>query len=300
MTANFVSHEHCLAHEQGPGHPERPERLRVILDALRGPGWRDRLVWHEAPPAAREALLRVHPPTHVDRIAKASERGGTRLDPDTVTNAASWDAAARAAGGTVLATDLAVDGAGHGFAAVRPPGHHAEASRAMGFCLLNNVVVGARHALSAGVARVLIVDWDVHHGNGTQALVDQDPAIRFISLHQWPWYPGTGAAAERGVGNVWNLPRAPGLAREHYVGDLLAAIDEASTGWPPELVLVSAGFDSMAGDPLGGFTLAAQDYAVVTTRLIELGAPVVAILEGGYDLSNLVEGVEATVSALSG
>jgi acetoin utilization deacetylase AcuC-like enzyme len=244
--------------------------------------------------------LRVHPPTHVDRIAKASERGGTRLDPDTVTNAASWDAAARAAGGTVLATDLAVDGAGHGFAAVRPPGHHAEASRAMGFCLLNNVVVGARHALSAGVARVLIVDWDVHHGNGTQALVDQDPAIRFISLHQWPWYPGTGAAAERGVGNVWNLPRAPGLAREHYVGDLLAAIDEASTGWPPELVLVSAGFDSMAGDPLGGFTLAAQDYAVVTTRLIELGAPVVAILEGGYDLSNLVEGVEATVSALSG
>lgn len=298
MNVHVVTHEACLAHELGPGEPERPERLRAILDALRRPAWTDRLVWHLAPMASREDLVRAHPASHIDRVEQASARGGMRFDSDTVANAATWEAAARAAGAAVAATGLALDGMGHGFAAVRPPGHHAEARRAMGFCFFNNVVVAAFYALARGVERVLIVDWDVHHGNGTQALTERDPAIRFVSLHQWPWYPGTGAAAERGAGNVWNVPRPPGLPRERYVRDLVSAIEAASADWSPSLVLVSAGYDSMAGDPLGGFTLAAEDYGTVTRRLLELGAPTVAVLEGGYLLANLVAGVEATLEAL--
>jgi len=299
VTVQVVTHDACLAHEQGPAEPERPERLLAILDALRAPRWRDRLAWRAAPWAAREDLLRVHPAAYLDRIERASARGGARFDSDTSANAATWEAASRAVGAAVAATELALDGHGHGFAAVRPPGHHAEASRAMGFCFLNNVAVAARHALGRGVERVLIVDWDVHHGNGTQALVERDPAIRFISLHQHPWYPGTGLAEERGVGNVWNLPRPPGLPRSRYVGDLLDAIAAATSGWEPGLVLVSAGFDSMEGDPLGGFTLRAEDYAEITHRLLEPGAPTVGVLEGGYSLSNVVAGVEATLEALA-
>ena len=190
---------------------------------------------------------------------------------------------------------------GTAFGATRPPGHHALAARAMGFCLLNNVVVAARHAQQLGKARVLIVDWDVHHGNGTQALVESDPSIRYVSMHQYPWYPGTGAEDERGVGNVFNVPRPPGLARETYVRDLLGAVDAALDGWRADLLLVSAGFDSLAGDPLGGFTLDPEDMARWTTALRErvAPAPVVGVLEGGYDLDLLAAGARAHVRALA-
>jgi len=162
-------------------------------------------------------------------------------------------------------------------------------------------VVAARHAQALGCARVLIVDWDVHHGNGTQALVEHDPSIRFVSMHQYPWYPGTGAAEERGVGNVFNVPRPPGLAREVYVRDLLAAVDAALDGWHPDLLLVSAGFDSLAGDPLGGFTLEPEDMAHWTTAFRErvAPAPVIGVLEGGYALEGLARGVAAHVRALA-
>jgi len=171
----------------------------------------------------------------------------------------------------------------------------------MGFCLVNNAIVAARHAQRAGRARVLIVDWDVHHGNGTQALMEQDPTIRYVSLHQHPWYPGTGMAEERGVGNVFNVPRGPGAPPQRYVDDLWAAIVAATADWTPDLVLVSAGFDAMRGDPLGGFTLEPQHFAEWTRRLRERlpEAPVVGLLEGGYVPARVAEGVLAHARALA-
>jgi acetoin utilization deacetylase AcuC-like enzyme len=215
-------------------------------------------------------------------------------------NRDSWDAAVAAAGVAVQTVERGID-RGSAFGATRPPGHHALADRAMGFCLINNAVVAARHAQHLGKARVLIVDWDVHHGNGTQALVERDPSIRYVSMHQYPWYPGTGAGSERGVGNVFNLPRPPGLARDVYVRDLLAGVDAACEGWRPDLWLVSAGFDSLAGDPLGGFTLDPRDMADWTTAFRQRAgaAPVVGVLEGGYRLDLLAAGVRAHVRALA-
>src|SRR5207247_450128 len=169
---------------------------------------------------------------------------------------------------------------GTAFGVLRPPGHHALASRAMGFCLLKNVVLAARHAQRLGGRRVLIVDWDVHHGNGTQALVEADPSLRYVSIHQYPWYPGTGREDERGVGNVFNVPRPPGLPREIYVRDLIGAVDTALEAWRPDLLLVSAGYDSLSGDPLGGFTLSPEDMATWATAFRErvARAPVETVL----------------------
>ncbi|HEX9733428.1 MAG TPA: histone deacetylase [Thermoanaerobaculia bacterium] len=298
MTVHVFAHEACLGHEMTPGHPERPARLTAIREELADPGVAAGLVWHQAPEASRAELERVHPAFYVDHIRDLSAAGGGVLDPDTSTNSRSWAAALRAAGAGVRAVAAALDGEGNAFLAVRPPGHHALASHAMGFCLFNNVVVAARAALARDdVERVLIVDWDVHHGNGTQALVERDPAIRFVSLHQWPLYPGTGRAGERGVGNVWNVPRPPGLAPGSYVRDLLAAVGEATSGWRPQLILISAGFDAMRGDPLAGFTLEAGHYLELSQRLREFGVPLVAMLEGGYDLANLRAGVRTTVEA---
>ena len=222
------------------------------------------------------------------------------LDADTVMGPRSWESALAAAGVARGAVERALE-TGSAFGATRPPGHHALAGRAMGFCFLNNVVIAARHAQALGRPRVLIVDWDVHHGNGTQGLVEDDPSIRYVSLHQYPWYPGTGAAEERGVGNVFNVPRPPGLPRDVYVRDLLAAVDAALDGWRPDLLLVSAGFDSLAGDPLGGFTLQPEDMARWTTAFRErvAPAPVVGVLEGGYALELLAAGVAAHVRALA-
>ena len=231
-----------------------------------------------------------------------SARGGGALFLDTILNEASWAAAAGAAGAVLAAVNHARAGRGNAFAAVRPPGHHALAGKGMGFCLLNNVVIAARHARRAGRERVLIVDWDVHHGNGTQALVETDATIRYVSLHQHPWYPGTGMADERGVGNIFNVPRGPGRPASLYVEDLWAAVLAATRGWAPEMVLISAGFDAMAGDPLGGFTLEPDHYRDLTLRLREElpFAPIVGMLEGGYVPSRLAEGVLAHLGALDG
>lgn len=211
----------------------------------------------------------------------------------------SWQAALHAAGATLDATRSALSGV-PAFAAVRPPGHHALASRAMGFCLLGNVVIAAREAQAVGVARVLILDWDVHHGNGTQALVEQDPSIRFISMHQWPHWPFSGGADERGVGNILNLPMRAGLPADCYLETFWDAIVAMTTGWQPGLILVSAGFDSMLGDPLGGFTLEPRHYANWTRRLRERfpKTPLAMALEGGYAPSRLADGVLAVVKAL--
>ena len=201
-------HPATRLHQAWAGHPERPERIEAVLEALRAPAMAPLVTLLEAAPAERTTLERVHPAGYLDALEALAAAGGGPLDGDTYLGPRSWDAVRASAGVALRAVEEGVAG-GTAFAATRPPGHHALAARAMGFCFVNNVVVAARHAQVLGAARVLIVDWDVHHGNGTQALVEGDPSIRYVSLHQSPWYPGTGAAEERGVGNVFNVPRPP-------------------------------------------------------------------------------------------
>ena len=297
MAVAVYSHPSCALHDAGPGHPEAPARIVAVLEALAGvPG----AELHTAIPATPDVLLTVHTPEHLQALADAHAAGGRRLDPDTVMSGDSWDAMLGATGAVLAAVERAHSDQGHAFAAVRPPGHHALADRVMGFCLVNNAVVAARRFQALGRRRVLIVDWDVHHGNGTQALVEHDAEIRFVSLHQSPWWPFTGAASERGVGNVFNVPRPGGLAPEQYVRDLWLAIEAATTDWTPDALIVSAGFDAMAGDPLGGFTLEPKHYRVLTERLRERmpGVPIVGTLEGGYVPGRLAKGAAAFVAAL--
>ena len=300
MTTPVVWHPACRKHYGGAGHPERPQRIEAVLEALHRPEMASEVQFVEAVPAERAALERVHPAEYLDRLEAMAAAGGGALDPDTFLGPSSWESVLASAGVAVGAVERGITN-GTAFGATRPPGHHALATQAMGFCFVNNVVIAARHAQSLGCARALIVDWDVHHGNGTQALVEADATIRFVSMHQYPWYPGTGAADERGVGNVFNVPRPGGLPRATYVRDLLAAVDSALTGWSPDILLVSAGFDSLAGDPLGEFTLETEDIANWTAALRErmAGRPVVGVLEGGYRLDLLAAGVSAHVRALA-
>jgi len=292
------THPDCVRHDPGAGHPETPARLQAVLARLA----REPLVdLRQATPAGPEQLLTTHPEHHLQLLQAISQQGGGAVSLDTTASAASWAAVLAATGAVREALGHAMETGGHAFAAVRPPGHHALSNRAMGFCLVNNVIVAARAAQAGGRERILIVDWDVHHGNGTQALMEHDAGIRFVSMHQHPWYPGTGMAHERGVGNVFNVPRGAGAPRQLYVEDLWAAVHAATEGWPPDLVLISAGYDAMLGDPLGGFTLEAEDYAGLTLRLRERfpSVPLVALLEGGYNPSRLSEGVAATVGAMT-
>jgi acetoin utilization deacetylase AcuC-like enzyme len=293
----LFTHPDCLRHDPGPDHPETPSRLRVLLDRVRS---NRAAVVREASAADIDSLLAVHPRAYLQSLEAMSARGGGALFLDTILNESSWAAVLGATGAALAAVDSAIAGKGNTFAAVRPPGHHALTARGMGFCLTNTAVVAARHAQRSGRSGILIVDWDVHHGNGTQALVETDPTIRYVSIHQHPWYPGTGMADERGVGNVFNVPRGPGRPPEMYVADLWAALVAATEGWTPDLVIISAGFDAMFGDPLGGFTLEPEHYAELTRRLRERlpGAPIVGLLEGGYIPDRLATGVLAHLGAL--
>jgi acetoin utilization deacetylase AcuC-like enzyme len=302
VTTTVVWHPACGLHNPGAGHPERPERIAAVLEALRAPDLSPFIQWHQAAPATREQLVAVHTAAYLDLLERMAGEGGGVLDADTVMGPHSWESALAAAGVALAAVERGLSGeGGTAFGAARPPGHHALGGRAMGFCFVNNVVVAARHAQRLGRDRVLIVDWDVHHGNGTQALVETDASIRYVSMHQYPWYPGTGAADERGIGNVFNVPQPPGLPRATYVRDLLAAVDLGVDKWRPDLLLVSAGFDSLAGDPLGGFTLEPEDMAQLTAALRQrvAPAPVVGILEGGYNVKRLAAGAQAHVRALA-
>ncbi|HXW98075.1 MAG TPA: histone deacetylase [Gemmatimonadales bacterium] len=298
MPVPVYYHPDCVRHDPGPGHPETPERLRVILARLAETPAAD---LREAAAGDPDDLLLVHPAEHLEQLEAISRIGGGALSLDTVASQASWAAVLGATGAIHQAIGETHSTGHHTFAAVRPPGHHALAGHAMGFCLVNNAVVGARRAQQLGRDRVLIIDWDVHHGNGTQALIEHDSTIRYVSLHQHPWYPGTGMAEERGVGNVFNVPRGPGAPASLYVDDLWAAIVAATEGWPPAMVLLSAGYDALYGDPLGGFTLEPSDFARLTTRLRERlpAVPIVGLLEGGYVPARIAEGVVATIGALA-
>ncbi len=284
-----------LRHATGPGHPEQVQRLTAVLERLAADG----IAVTEAAPATIDPLLARHPLTHLRRLHETADRGAT-LDPDTPVGPGSWDAVLGATGATHAALRHVMVNGGGAFVAIRPPGHHALAAQAMGFCLVNHAAVLASSARAEGRERVLIVDWDVHHGNGTQALIEQEANTRFVSMHQWPWYPGTGAADERGVGNCFNVPLGPGLPRAVYVDALWAAVVTSTTGWTPDVVIVSAGYDAMQGDPLGGFTLEPADYATWTKRLAErFQVPTIAVMEGGYVPRRLADGVVATVRAMA-
>ena len=296
MTVAYISHADCGRHDTGWHHPEHVGRLRAIPRALRNDFDLYQAIEHlESRHATADELAIAHDPDYVERVRELVEQGGGRLDPDTVASEGSWDAARAACGAVLDGVDMAFDGrAVRSFAAVRPPGHHALRARAMGFCLFGNVAIAAHYARRQhGAQRILIVDWDVHHGNGTQALVEDEPDIHFVSMHQWPWYPGTGAAEARGPHrSVWNVPMAAGLPAAQYVEALTRGIDAATTGWTPDLILVSAGFDSLRGDPLGGFTLELDDVDALTRQLVEratgwCGGRLVSALEGGYDPDRL-------------
>src|SRR5215467_397975 len=305
MTTLLYTHPACLEHDPGAYHPESPDRLRAVLDALQGPEFA-RLKRREAPEAAIDDLLRVHPRAYVERLlAAVPERGHRGIDADTTLSPASGRAALRAAGAVVAAVDAVVAGeADNAFCAVRPPGHHAEPGRAMGFCLFNNIAIGALRAREAyGLARVAVIDFDVHHGNGTQAAFETDGSLFYASTHQSPLYPGTGAADETGVGNIVNVPLRPMSGSAPFRLAMTERILPALDAFRPNLVVVSAGFDGHRSDPLAQLLLDEQDYAWVTDKLLEIAARhaegrLVATLEGGYDLTALGASVAAHVRAL--
>ena len=301
MSVLYFTHPDMIAHDNGPEHPERPARLKAVTEALSGFDM-DRRGAEEAGVAD---LLRVHPQRYLDRIFAAEPAEGLRqLDPDTWMGPGSLRTARLAAGAAVQAVRAVIGGeADRAFCAVRPPGHHAEPEQAMGFCLFSTVAVAARAAQAAGVRRIGIVDFDVHHGNGTQAAFETEPDVFFGSIHQWPLYPGTGAASERGVGNIVNVPVEPAAPRESWMArferELLPALD----AFAPELILVSAGFDAHRRDPLAQQNLEAEDFAAMTRAVLEVarrccGGRVVSSMEGGYDLEGLATGAAAHVEAL--
>lgn len=301
------THAECLLHDVGSGHPEQPRRLSAVLDALAS-NYGEQLEWHQAPMANETQLLRAHTHRLIDELRAAVPASGPfRLDADTVVSPGSLHASLRSAGAVCAAIDRVIAGPQRrAFCAVRPPGHHSSADVASGFCLYNQIAVGARHALVAhGLARIAIVDFDVHHGNGTQSIFEADPTVLVVSSHQSPLYPGTGSDSESGIGNVVNGTLAPGTAskefRELWRSRLLPAVD----AFAPELLLVSAGFDAHRLDPLADLDLGGPDYYWITQQLCDLAdrhaeGRMVSALEGGYSLTALREGSVAHVRALLG
>ena len=297
------THPACLLHDTGPDHAEQPARLRVVLDALQAAY--PSLDWHEAPCATRGQLLRAHAPSLLDAVLDTRPQERIQLDPDTVLSPHSAEAGLRAAGAGVAAVDEVLGGqATRVFCAVRPPGHHATHDTAMGFCLFNSIAVAALHALEQhGLERVAIVDFDVHHGNGTQAIFEHDRRVLFASSHQMPLYPGTGDREETGEGNIVNAPLPPGAGsaqfRQAWSARLLPEVD----AFRPQLLLVSAGFDAHRRDPLAQLQLESADFRWITDELVALanrhcGGRMVSMLEGGYDLEALAESSVAHLGAL--
>jgi acetoin utilization deacetylase AcuC-like enzyme len=306
----FVYHERFLEHDTGPGHPERPDRLRETVRHLRENGlWRElqHLIFD---PASEEWLLQAHTPEHVAFVREACRQGATVLDTgDTHVGAASYDIALLGIGGVLAAVDAVLAGLlANAFCAVRPPGHHAESGTAMGFCLFNTVAIAARYAQTKhGIGRVAIIDWDVHHGNGTQEIFYEDRSVLYISTHQYPFYPGTGGREERGAGPgvdfTLNIPMRAGSGEPEYLAAFTREIVPLLETFRPELILLSAGFDAHRDDPLANINLTEESFAQLTTIVMGSAAKccngrIVSILEGGYNILALARSVEAHLRRL--
>src|SRR5438874_1527641 len=302
-----VSDARMLAHDPGRGHPERAERLRVLLDHLEdAPG----LVRLRPRLATEDELALVHTRAHIERVARTAGRPHVAFDADTIACADSYEAARLAAGSLLVGCEAILAGeVSNAFALVRPPGHHAERERAMGFCFFNNVAVAAAFLQTKGIGRIAIIDWDLHHGNGTQHLFEVDPDVLYVSTHQFPYYPGTGGAEEvgqgAGAGRTLNLPFPAGFGDAEYAEAFREVVLPVCRQFAPEFVLVSAGFDCDHRDPLGamavtpaGFTAMAQACTALARETA--GGRIAAVLEGGYDLAALVEGVDAVLGAMRG
>jgi len=307
MTTLLVTHPIFLDHETGLGHPESAERLRSIERALSGPAFLS-LVRRQAPLGTLDQVRLIHSEKLIERVRAALPKDGFGyIDADTVLSPDSLEAALHAVGAACAAVDAVfAKEVNNAFCAIRPPGHHAEPDTAMGFCLFNNAAIAAEHARKQhGIKRVAVVDFDVHHGNGTQHAFEKNPDVCFASTHQYPWYPGTGRASETGVGNVINAPLAAGSGGKEFRAAMTDRILPFIDGVKPELVIISAGFDAHRDDPLADLNLVEEDYAWVTGELVKLaerraGGRVVSVLEGGYNLDALGRSVAAHVKALMG
>ena len=307
MTTSLITHLACLDHDTGPHHPECPDRLRAVLAALEAEEFAP-LLREQAPRATVEQLTRVHPDQYVDAILAMQPASGEmlQLDPDTVVSPGSVEAALRAAGGAVMAVDAVMEGwALRAFAAVRPPGHHAEPARAMGFCFFNNAAVAALHARARwGVQRVAVLDFDVHHGNGTQEMFFGDADLFYGSTHQSPCFPGTGDMWERGVdNNIFNVPLRPGQGSDAFRSAWADTILPELERFEPGLIIISAGFDAHKMDPLAQLRLETDDFTWITEEIVRIataqnGGRLVSVLEGGYDLDALAAATAAHVRVL--
>lgn len=307
----FVHHPIYFEHKTAPGHPEAPERYSSVIDTVRSDSaLYEQLVEIEPEPASQGLIQAVHTKAHFKRMEQAFVSGEFYLDADTVISLRSFEAACFGVGGAIAAVDAVMSAAAsNAFVCVRPPGHHASDERAMGFCLFNNVAVAARYAQSRykDVDRVAIVDWDVHHGNGTQGIFYRDPTVFFFSAHQYPWYPGTGSRGEtgqgRGLGTTFNLPLRAETPAKTYRSAFEAAIEQIASKFKPDLILVSAGFDAHISDPLGQLRLEDEDFAALTRCIIDWAddaceGRIVSCLEGGYNLATLGNTVRSHLSEL--
>ena len=312
MSTLLISHACFVGHDTGPGHPERPDRMRAITAALERKEF-SFLRREEAPlrDDVEDVIALAHPAAYVAALKDARPQRGqsVHIDPDTVMSPGSWEAALRAVGAGLRAVDVVLDttsGVRNAFAQVRPPGHHAEANRAMGFCLFNNIAIAAMYARAKhGAERVAVIDFDVHHGNGTQDIFWSDKGLFYASTHQMPLYPGTGAVGEQGVGNICNAPLRPGDGGQPFRAAFEARILPALHHFAPDLVLISAGFDAHEADPLANLRLTEPDFAWATEALMKVAEQhargrVVSMLEGGYDLNALARSVAVHVTTLMG
>lgn len=312
MTTALVHHPIYAKHDTGFGHPETPQRYEVVMNALREEdGFWNSLNEITPEKAAKGLIQAAHTPQHFKRVESAYENGFDRLDADTVISPESFDASLFAAGGAIAAVDAVMSGeAKNAFVAARPPGHHATAENAMGFCLFNNVAVAARHAQNQykEIDRVAIVDWDVHHGNGTQGIFYDDPSVHFFSMHQYPWYPGTGSRGEtghgRGLGSTMNVPVKAHTSAQEQKRMFESAIEDIAKNFKPDFIFISAGFDAHLTDPLGQLKLDDDDYISMTKTIKQwadevCGGRVVSSLEGGYNLDTLGQTVKNHVAELN-